>query len=228
MEPSIRRPWLAAVLNVFLIGCGHLYVGQAHRFFIFLVAVVGGSLVLGWLGLLSSFLGFTAAIILFAALLIFAIVDAFLLARRANPYTPKWYNRWYVYALWIAALAFASVAWPASRAQLLGYASYRVPGFAMAPSIANGDYIIVDTWAYRTAHPSPGEVVVVRVPETGVEYVRRIARQVSAQEVEFKTDNADFASSGPGLRALPISAIVGRVTSVFFSPDLSRIGKRVE
>src|SRR5258706_6237424 len=137
MEATIRRPWLAAGLNILLPGCGHLYIGRARRFFAALVAAVGIYSALGWLGLLSTFWGFVAAIALFAALLIFAVVDAFLLARRANPYTRRWSNRWYVYAPWIVILVFVSVAWPASRARLFRYASYAVPGVAMVPPLTS-------------------------------------------------------------------------------------------
>src|SRR5688572_29655117 len=214
MEPRRRYPLIAALLNVVLPGSGHFYVGRARRFFLPLFAVVSVYLALGWLGWLSTFLGFVAAFGLFAAFFVCSIVDAFSLARRANPYVPKWYNRWYVYTPWILILVCVSVAWPASRTHLFGYASYRVPGVAMVPTITNGDYILVDARAYRQATPALGEVVVVRVPETGIEYVRRVAKQLPSGKVEFKTDNSESMRTGPGLRALPTSTIVGRVTYV--------------
>ncbi len=62
-----------------------------------------------------------------------------------------------------------------NRGVTLGYEIYRLPAQSMVPTLLEGDYIIVDTWRYRSADPANGDIVVFALPGSGVNYIKRIA-----------------------------------------------------
>ena len=58
---------------------------------------------------------------------------------------------------------FGTAAWDV-RARLLGYMVYRMPSVSMAPTLAPGDVIMVDTKRYSSAAPAHGDVIVFFPP----------------------------------------------------------------
>jgi signal peptidase I len=225
MEVRRRSPWLAGASNVLFPGLGHLYIGRAQRFLIPLVFIVGIYSGLGLLNLLPTFLGFVVALLLIWGLGIFSVVDVFILARRAGGSRSKWYSRWYAYVSWIFLLLVVAVVWPQTRSNLLGYETFRVPGVAMEPTIRAGDYILVNTRAYRLAGPEFGDVVVFTDASNGSQYIRRIAHRRPGDQFEVGADNSSMATP---IGAVPRSAILGKVTYVAYSRDLERTGTRVK
>jgi hypothetical protein len=105
-----RNPWVAALLTVLAPGLGHIYVGEARRGLLGAAAI--GVVVLAvmlpvraapW-NLLVPILG---ALAIYAWLL----VDAFRAARRlGEAYEPRWYNRWFIYAVLFTAMVGLSEA----------------------------------------------------------------------------------------------------------------------
>src|SRR5262245_28064428 len=95
-----KRSVIAAALLSFLVpGLGQLYVGRAQRGLI-VFALVITSYALGTLcvtGLLPRFPIFIAAATLSVGLFVYAIVDAVIAAWRTRNFTPRRYNRWFVY-----------------------------------------------------------------------------------------------------------------------------------
>jgi hypothetical protein len=225
MEARARARWLATLLNFVAPGSGHLYVGRAVRWFVPMLVVASTIVMFGRFGWLSSLAGYLLASVMVFGLAIFGLVDAFRLAGPCNSCGPKWYSRWYLYVLWLIALLWITHIWQTDRANLLGYATYRIPSAAMAPGVALGDYILVDTWAYNSNPPSAGDVVVVKVPTTGAEHIRRIRRLTSETEIELEADNAAI---DPVVRSFPTAAVSGKVTYILLSKELGRIGGRVE
>ncbi len=60
------------------------------------------------------------------------------------------------------------------RAQRFGFQPFRIPSKSMANTLKSGDFIVADTWAYRTSFPQRGDVVVYVAPDRDVKFVKRV------------------------------------------------------
>jgi nickel-type superoxide dismutase maturation protease len=222
------HPVVALLLSALFPGLGHLYIGRAARWGICVGVVLGIYFALGLAGALSSFWGYATVLLLFSCVYVFLLFDAFRLARTAPPAERRWYSRWYVYGLFILALVAYAVFVPEVGPVFLGYATFRVPGESMSPTLLRGDYILVDTHAYRTSPPRTGDVVIVSSPAAGVKYIRRIAPGSEGQAFAVLSDNPAAGEDSRKWGPLSASNILGRVTSIYFSPNVQRIGREVK
>src|SRR5512143_4027401 len=104
---SRRRPWLAALLSLFLTGLGHTYAGRPARgAALWLATFVVGLLAFFFIVVLPSAPALVVFIILLLGPPIAVAVAAWRVARGSEPaYELHWYNRWYWY---LAALVLAS------------------------------------------------------------------------------------------------------------------------
>jgi signal peptidase I len=156
-----RRPWLAALLTLFVPGLGHLYAGEPKRG----LAVYLGNLLLiaGFLigGVVKTFGGLIAFVVTILLYLLWAIWDAARVARPQRDYALRPFNRWYVY------LAVVLVAGLVSRGLLAlsPVRSFRITSGSMEPAVLIGDHVYADLAAYRSAGPARGELVVYASPE---------------------------------------------------------------
>lgn len=227
MKP--RRPIIAFVLNMFAPGLGHLYVGRAARWGVSIAFVLATYFAFGLAGALSSFWGYSLAMTMFVGVYIFLLVDAPMQAARTPTINRKWYHRWYVYLTLILGLFLYSGSLPNLRPTILGFNTFRVPGDLMAPTILQGDYILVDTKAYRDNEPMPGDVVVVAKPDTGLNQIRRVAANSSASDLRLVSDNRAYDDAmGPQWNTANRENFRGRVTCVYFSWDFSRVGRKIK
>lgn len=142
-KPSPRRPWLAVLLSVGLIGLGHLYSGRPLRALVVWLSCT----TFGIAGLsIAVFVpGVWQLIVLFLAILasiFFSAADAWLCARTASPtYTPRSYNRWYIYT---GILLLSVLVWqPYLKNQVTGHIAntYRISSGSMEPTLLDGDYL---------------------------------------------------------------------------------------
>lgn len=70
---------------------------------------------------------------------------------------------------------FGTASWD-PRARILGYATFRIPSTAMAPTLKPGDFILVQTSAYASTHPKIGEIITFHYPRNpAIDYVKRVA-----------------------------------------------------
>jgi signal peptidase I len=177
-EPLIRSPLSAAVLSLLLPGLGHLYIGQPRRAVVLLGALLAlhVAFILCWFGWLPRFSIIAGVMLLGVSLYAFAITNAVLAARRAGDYHKQRYNRWYVYAVLLAAAPVVSVALTAAiAAATTGPGTYAVPSASMDPTLRVGDTLLVDTRYYRTHAPARGEVAAYINPkQPGVTFIKRI------------------------------------------------------
>ena len=159
----------------------------------------------------------------------FSIIDSFVIARKKE-FTPNWYNRWYMYAMWIHLLIALFFLQPAIRESLLGCDIYRIKIASAPPAIGQDDWVVVDTHAFRDHGPTIGEVVLVRRSDNssvhgklyGKVYIGRVTRNINERVFSYVV-----GSEGVEQQNIPISALVGKPTAVFYSKDTHRIGLKL-
>ncbi|MCS7312778.1 MAG: nickel-type superoxide dismutase maturation protease [Acidobacteria bacterium] len=89
---------------------------------------------------------------------------------------------------------------------------YRVRGASMAPTLGDGDYVLVDGGAYREGSPQPGDIVVARHPFYENRYIVKRVRAVLEGGRLFLEGDAPYDSTDShALGPVPVSQVVGRV-----------------
>ncbi|WP_346837082.1 signal peptidase I [Microbulbifer sp. SAOS-129_SWC] len=63
------------------------------------------------------------------------------------------------------------------RARIWGITFFSMPSRSMQPTLNPGDLIVVETFAYRSSEPAPGDIVVYRAPHSDNAFVGRVVAQ---------------------------------------------------
>jgi signal peptidase I len=170
---SRRKWWVAGLLTLIVTGLGHVYNGYFIRgLMLFCIDLL--VIVLMLAGLLVSFgLSKSAFIIVCIVLIIillgyrtYVLIDSIIGARVQHlRYSPKKYNRWFVYAGFavLVIIIIHPLIINVSRAAMIE--AYIVPTESMAPTLYIGDCIFVDKTRYCKSLPNRGEVIVVSSQE---------------------------------------------------------------
>lgn len=89
---------------------------------------------------------------------------------------------------------------------------FRVADASMQPTLRSGDYVVVNTWAYRSRAPRAGDIVVLRHPrQPALCIVKRVAGTPSKDEVFVVGDNADESEDSRAFGTVRRKLIVGKV-----------------
>ena len=113
----------------------------------------------------------------------------------------------------VAAALFAITRWVAMP--------WAVEGPSMAPTLHDGDRVIVELVSYRRHRPRVGDVVLVDGPG-GLPLVKRVGTPPwgsAPDDVWVLGDNAAESSDSRAFGALPISRVRGRVTWRYWPPS---------
>ncbi len=177
-----RRPVVAAILSLGLMGLGQLYNGQFHRaimyFAIEILSAISLFLILviplSFQGIIILLFG----IVIYFGIRIFAILDAFIGARRIGSIELQRYNRWYVYlSVFLVAVITVEIF---NRSEIrseirAARRPFSIPSGGMSPTLLVGDYLFVDGTAYRQRPPERGDIAVFKLPrDNSTDYVKRI------------------------------------------------------
>lgn len=168
-----RRPILTAVLSLLMPGFGHIYAGDLKKGLSLIGIEYGVILLAGIFGVLSTFYGIAALIVLAIGFYVFVISSSVRLAIKNKEYQLHPYNRWYWYVLiFISVTVFTNIIF-SYRGNILGHETYRIPAKSMEPTLQVGDFITVNT---RYLQPKVGDVVVFLYPnDRTIPYVKRVA-----------------------------------------------------
>jgi signal peptidase I len=208
VETTGRNPWAAAALAMMAPGLGHIYAG----------AIVKGLACFFGVLLFAPALALVAKLpasrsVLFAVLLIvlatlglylYAIVDAFLVARRRlQHYALRDYNQGIVYVLFLlASPAYFIGAVLYLRANSLE--AFLVPTDSMVPTVLVGDHLMVTKLAHPIPVPERGDVLVFYNPENTEQ--RWIKRVIALPGDKVATRGAEVFVNGKKLERDPVPA----------------------
>jgi signal peptidase I len=173
-----RRPWIAALLTIFITGLGHLYSGKPLRgmilFFIgqflFIVFAVAVNIIT------PNVFFVLPAVVVGIAFIVFCVVDVISIAKRKKAnYELAKYNRWFVYIGCIfAALLVLNIY---KYFVIIPYfiQAYKLPTGAMEPALLIGDHFLVGKLIFKTTEPKRGDIIIFKYPkDPNVDSLKRL------------------------------------------------------
>jgi nickel-type superoxide dismutase maturation protease len=91
-------------------------------------------------------------------------------------------------------------------------ARFRVEERSMSPALDPGDYVIVNTWAYRRREPGVGDLVVLQDPQREGRFLcKRIAEVEASGLYIVRGDNDAASRDSRSFGPVPRRLILGKV-----------------
>jgi signal peptidase I len=168
-KPHTRKPLIAGLLSVAAPGLGHIYCGRLVKgLVLFFVSFAFAPIIVAMAHNAAStamLVTVMSSFVVMLTIIVYAIVDAALTARRIGPrYQFKEYNRGVIYLLFIVV----SVSYPTNLANTIRdhiLHPFKIPSQSMAPSILPGDRIFLNKAIFKTRPPRRGDVVIFPNPD---------------------------------------------------------------
>ncbi len=88
---------------------------------------------------------------------------------------------------------------------------FRVEDDSMRPTLAPGDYVVVNRWAYRFRRPATGDIVVVRDPEAPERYLVKRISDTDSTRIEVVGDNQARSRDSRKFGPIAPEELVGKV-----------------
>lgn len=152
-----RDGWWAFLLSLLAPSLGQFYNGKANKAVWVLMFFLCFPFLVGAVHFVSTFSGFLIIYGLLAMFRLLVIIDAVRDSRKQPAIVLKWYNRWYYYLLiWIIYIGMSFVV---NDNGIMGFGTFRIAFQANAPSILEGDVVVVDFLAYQNTSPQYGDLV---------------------------------------------------------------------
>lgn len=175
-----RKPYLALLLSILAPGLGQIYCGKPVKGIIMFGLVniyFPLSFLLGTMGEKGPwfYIPLMGAILFSALVMVYAIGDAFFLARRVkNDFIPGRLNRPCVYLLAISAGLAAAWLFPYTVREY-SFHAFKIPAGSMIPNALIGDYLLADKSVYKKREPRRGEIVIFIYPKDREKYfIKRV------------------------------------------------------
>jgi signal peptidase I len=198
-----RSPLIAVLLSLTATGLGQIYCGRIVRGLVmflgsllFVPAIVAAALLPPATGIL---VGLMLALLMVLGVYVFAVLDAFRLARRnRDRYKSMDYNHPLVYALFIlVGLTYSAGALYFIRSCV--FEAFAIPSASEVPTFLPGDRFLVNKTTYQRRFVRRGDEVVFRVSlEPGRNWAKRVIA-LPGDTVEVK-DNAVLVNGRQLLR----------------------------
>jgi signal peptidase I len=192
-----RSPLIAVILSLAATGLGQIYCGRIVRGLVMFL----GSLLFAPAIVVAALLppatvvlvGLILALLTVLGVYVFAVVDAFRLARRGRDlFQSMDYHHPLVYALFI----LVGLTYPAGALYFIRssvFEAFAIPSASEVPTLLPGDRFLVNKTTYQRRFVRRGDEVVFRVSsEPGLNWVRRVIA-LPGDTVEVK-DNEVFVN----------------------------------
>jgi signal peptidase I len=174
-----RSSLVAVILSLAATGLGQIYCGRVVRGLVMFLGSMLFAPVIVAAALLPPativLVGLIFALLAVLGVYVYAVVDAFRLARRGRDhFQPMDYNRPLVYALFVlVGLTYAAGGLYFIRSNV--FEAFKIPTASEAPTLLPGDRILVNKTTYQRRFLRRGDEVVFRVPsEPGLHWAKRV------------------------------------------------------
>jgi signal peptidase I len=187
-----RWPWVAVTLSVIMTGLGHIYCGRIVRGLVLtFISCIFIPFIFGILSVSHSTIRIAviiAALLASSVIWLFAIIDSGYIAKRTTQnYTPKDYNRWYVYVILIL-MGTGGSSQIAFNVRTIFLEAFRVPVASNYPTIIPNDRFLANKIAYKNSDPQKGDLIVFINPQDRRQnYIKRVVA-VAGETVEIRND----------------------------------------
>jgi len=179
MPIAKRKPWVAGLLSLLVLGLGHAYSGQAKRgaclYCVLWVIVLGAGIITVSLPTPLNIAATAIFIVVGLSVYLYVIIDSVRTARKiGDTYHLKAYNRWYFY---VAVVVLSGFVAPTTIGRVMVVQAYVTPAGSMIPTLQVGDHILVNKLSYgvhipfrsgyiaRYSKPKRGDVVAYVYPK---------------------------------------------------------------
>src|SRR5580765_3871954 len=197
---AARSPFIAVILSLAATGLGQIYCGRIVRGLVMFL----GSLLFAPAIVVAALLppativlvGLILALLTVLGVYVFAVVDAFRLARRGRDlFQTMDYNHPLVYALFIlVGLTYSTGGLYFIRSSV--FEAFAIPTASEVPTLLPGDRILVNKTTYQRRFVRRGDDVVFRVPsQPGLTWAKRVIA-LPGDTVEVK-DSEVFVNGRP-------------------------------
>lgn len=216
---------LAVCLNILMPGAGLIFIGHFRTAIIVQTTLIGLLVALCWTRLILSPVGIL--ILIFGSVLIYILSTLLCLTRRIR--YPEAKRQW----LWLRL--FASVLFVMLGAALLiggfftkqywlGVHIYFVPSMSMYPTLKSGQFILLNTWAYRKKEPEVDDVIVFKPRNPDKWFVKRISTWPNGNTVNnglwyVLGDNQKHSMDSRSFGGIEHDQIIGKVKLVLIRID---------
>ncbi|MDR0830705.1 MAG: signal peptidase I [Prevotellaceae bacterium] len=160
-----RKIWKALLFSLLMFGVGQIYNGQIKKAIILFICLVFVPLIAAITKLSTTFYGNIIVYTIFIAIMLFAIIDACLNAKKQKNYVAKKYNKWYFHLIFGIIIFFG--AWLFFKSPLSPQYKFvrhfQIPTTANAPTIQLNDYVVADMQAFKNANPDYGDIVIFSI-----------------------------------------------------------------
>jgi len=156
-----RNPFFAA-LFAFIPGLGQLYNGQFRKSMLLLLIDFIIIFFFYHTQIFMSIVSLSILIILSIGLILFRIIDAFIVAKKNKSYELKIYNKWYIYVLFTFMIVVSHLIIEETATK--GIRSFSIPTGSMEPTIIVGDRIISQLGYYTNHDMNRNDLIVFHFP----------------------------------------------------------------
>ncbi len=207
---SARSPLVAVILSLAATGLGQIYCGRIVRGLVmflgsllFAPAIVAAALMPP---VTIVLVGLILALLTVLGVYVFAVVDAFRLARRnSDLFQSQDYNRPLVYALFIlVGLTYSTGGLYFIRSNV--FEAFAIPTASEAPTLLPGDRILVNKTTYQRRFVRRGDEVVFRVPSEGQKWVKRVIA-LPGDTVEVKDNEVSVNGQRLAREPAPLASL---------------------
>jgi signal peptidase I len=172
-----RKPWLAALVSLFVPGLGHVYAGRLGRglvlFGVRAVVLLRTFVLVHGPVADATLVGFAAAIAAEAVVTLFAVADAWRIARQGRAvYAVREFQRPAVYGLMLA-VAVVSVVAPSLLLGTRAWGASKLRGDNMRPNLLAHDRVFINYARLDAGTVERGDVV-AHVDEKGMTFLHRV------------------------------------------------------
>lgn len=187
-ENKPRKPWIAVVLTIIVVGLGHIYSGEKKKgIALYLCQAVIPLVTIPIIIAKTNIYSFILALILGLSYFIYCIVDVLKISRaKKDTYQLEKYNKWYIYLALYAVATFIIHPTATFIIRENTIQAFKIPSGAMQPTLMVGDRIVVNRFTYKISKPQRGDIIVFKYPvNPSINYVKRLVG-IPGDTVELK------------------------------------------